>query len=512
MHRRAFLRAGAGLAALTVGGFSLPAAAQTPVRGGTLVVGQVQDMKTLDPVRSQDLSEREIMYLVYNTLVRLDTDFSIKPELATSWQREEEGLRMVFKLRPGVKFHDGTPLDAEAVKWNLDWRMDPNGKSPQKKGLSDIIKSVAVVDPLTLAIDLKVQAPSLLGMLAQREGLIESPTAAKKAGDDFGSNPVGSGPFIFKEWVRGNRVVVERNPNYWEDGKPYLDKIVLQNIAGSVIGIQRLRTGEIDLIHSLTPQDILQIQNMQDVELSKAPANRWWSLQWQVDKAPFDNLKLRQAVAYAIDRKNLIDIVQLGKAEIAESPTPPGLWWYSPEVKSYEYNPDKARALLKEAGYPNGFQVALAAPNSSLDSQISAVVQDQLRAVGITANLEPVSASDFYGLVVKRAINFTPENWTQRPDPDGLFRALFYTKEWANSTGYSNREVDALLDKARALQDNAARKPLYSKMQQIVTTELPYVPLFFSVEYMAQRNSVHGFVWIPDQIPRYRDLWKTAAK
>src|SRR5690242_9009625 len=227
MKRRAFLKASAGFVALTASAAYLPAAAQTPVRGGTLIIGQVQDMKTLDPVRSSDLSEREIMYLIYNTLVRLEPDFSVKPELATSWQVEEEGHRIVFKLQPNVKFHDGTPLDAEAVKWNLDWRMDPAGKSPQKKGLSDIIKAVTVVDPLTVAIDLKVEAPGLLGMLAQREGLIESPTAAKKAGDDFGSHPVGSGPFVFKEWVRGNRVVVERNPDYWEQGKPYLDKIIL---------------------------------------------------------------------------------------------------------------------------------------------------------------------------------------------------------------------------------------------------------------------------------------------
>jgi len=509
MDRRSFLKAGAGVVGLAVGAGPLPAVAQTPVRGGTLVIGQVQDMKTLDPIRSTDLSEREIMYLIYNSLVRLEPDFSVKPELAASWETENDGRRVVFKLRPGVKFHDGTSLDAEAVKWNLDWRMDPASKSPQKKGLSDIINSVTAVDPLTVAIDLKVQAPGLFGMLGQREGLMASPTAAKKAGDDFGGSPVGSGPFILKEWVRGNRVVVERNPDYWESGKPYLDKIVLQNIAGSVIGIQ-LRTGEIDMIHSLTPQDILPLQNASDVELLKAPANRWWSMQWQVDKPPFNNAKLRQAIAHAIDRKTLVDIVQLGKAEIAESPTPPGLWWYSPEVKSYEFNLDKARALLKEAGYPNGFEVALAAPNASPDSQISTVVQDQLKAAGITANLEPVSASDFYQLVVKRAINFTPENWTQRPDPDGLFRALFYTKEFANSTGYSNPEVDALLDKARALQDPAARKPLYAKMQQIVTTDLPYIPLFFSVEYLAQRKNVHGFVWIPDQIPRYRDLWKAA--
>jgi peptide/nickel transport system substrate-binding protein len=152
----------------------------------------------------------------------------------------------------------------------------------------------------------------------------------------------------------------------------------------------------------------------------------------------------------------------------------------------------------------------LAITEDAPDSQISQVVQDQLKAVGITANLKPVSSSDFYDLVVKRAINFTPENWTQRPDPDALFRALFYTKGWANSTGYSNKEVDALLDKARALQDNAERAPLYAKMQQIITDELPYIHLFFAVQYMAYREGVHNFTWVPDLIPRFRDVWKSA--
>jgi peptide/nickel transport system substrate-binding protein len=234
---------------------SAPALADTPVRGGTLNVGTLQDMKTLDPVRSDDLSEREVMYLIYNTLVALKPDFSVGPELATSWHYENDGQRLVFKLKPGVKFHDGTPVDADAVKWNLEWRMDPAAKSKQKQGLVDLIKQITVVDPTTVAIDLKIQSPVLLGMLAIREGYVESPTAAKKAGDDFGSHPVGSGPFIFKEWVRGNRVVMERNPNYWEEGKPYLDKIVLQNVSGSVVGLQRLQTGEIDLIPQLTIQE-----------------------------------------------------------------------------------------------------------------------------------------------------------------------------------------------------------------------------------------------------------------
>jgi peptide/nickel transport system substrate-binding protein len=248
---------------------------------------------------------------------------------------------------------------------------------------------------------------------------------------------------------------------------------------------------------------------MSDIKLDEAPANRWYSLQFQVDKPPFDNLKLRQAIAHAIDRKKLVDIIMLGKAPIADSSTPAGLWWHAPEVKSYEYNPEKAKALLKEAGYPNGFQSALSAPQRNPDSQISEVVQDQLKAVGINVTLVPAAASDFYQQVFRRAINFAPMNWTQRPDPDGLFRFLFYTKEGANTTGYSNPEMDALMDKARALTDINARKPLYAKLQQTFTNELPYVPLFFAVQYMARRANVEGHKWIPDQIPRYREVWKT---
>lgn len=486
--------------------------AQTPVRGGTLNVGMFQDMKTLDPVRSNDLSERDVLYLLYNTLFRLDTDFSVKAELVQSWTYQEDGLKVTFKLQTGVKFQDGTAFGADAVKSSLGRRMDPNEKSAQRKILDDVIKAITVVDPLTVVIDLKIPAPGLLGALAQREGFIESPTAAKKFGDDFGSNPVGSGPFVLKEWIRGNQIVVERNPNYWEPNKPYLDKIVLQNIAGSVVGIQRLRTGEIDVIPSMTVQDVLPLRTVAEIKLDEAPANRWYSLQFQVDKPPFDNLKLRQAIAHAIDRKKLVDIVMLGKAPIADSSTPAGLWWHAPEVKSYEYNPEKAKALLKEAGYPNGFKAALSAPQRNPDSQISQVVQDQLKAVGIEVTLEPAASSDFYQRVFRRAINFTPMNWTQRPDPDGLFRFLFYTNEGANTTGYSNKEIDALMDKARALTEINARKPLYAQLQQTVTNELPYVPLFFAIQYMARRSNVEGHRWIPDQIPRYRDVWKTAAK
>src|SRR5438477_1514797 len=275
--------------------------AEAPQRGGTFTVGFASDIKTLDPVFSIEYTERQVLYLIFDTLVRLDTDFSIRPELAKSWDVQNGGTRLVFHLREGVKFQDGTACDAAAVKWNSDRRLGPEVKSPQKSGLESVLASVEVVDPATVAFNLKQPFPGLLGMLGQREGFMESPAAVQKAGADFGSKPVGTGAFVFKEWVRGNHITVERNPDYWDKDKPYLDRVVFQDIAGSVVGVQRLVTGEVDFVSELSPQDVRQIEGRSDVRLDPDPVGRWITLQWQVDKPPFNNLALRQAIGHAID-------------------------------------------------------------------------------------------------------------------------------------------------------------------------------------------------------------------
>jgi peptide/nickel transport system substrate-binding protein len=484
-------------------------AAETPQRGGTLTIGFASDTKTLDPIFSIEFTERQVLYLIFNTLVRLDTDFSIRPELATSWDVQNGGTRVVLHLRQGVKFQDRTAFDATAVKWNIDRRMDPAVKSPQKGNLDSVIASVEVVDPQTVAFNLKQPFPGLLGMLGQREGFMVSPTAVEKAGADFGTKPVGTGAFLFKEWVRGNHITVERNPDYWDQGKPNLDRVVFQDIAGSVVGVQRLITGEVDFVSELSPQDVRQIEGRSDIRLDPDPIGRWISLQWQVDKPPFNNAALRQAIAHAIDRKRVVDILMGGKAQIAEGSTPKGLWWFDPDLKSYDYDPAKAKELLAKAGYPNGLDLTLSAPTVTMFQQLDQLVQEQLKAIGVNVTLEPVPVSDWYSRIVEQKINFTPERWSQRPDPDGLFYILFHSKGYANSTKYSNPELDALLDKARALTDPEARKPLYKEAQAIMTRDLPYVPLFFSLEYAALRNNVQGYVWIADEIPRFRDVWKS---
>jgi peptide/nickel transport system substrate-binding protein len=488
---------------------SAPLAAQEqPQRGGVLSVGFPSDSKTFDPTYSVQFTERQVLYVIYNTLVRYGTDFSLQPELAESWNIEGDGKRIVFKLRTGVKFHDGTDFNAEAVKWNIEHRLDKEVASPQRQQLDPIIASVEVIDPATVAFNLKQRSPGLLSLLGERPGFMISPAAAKKFGKDLGNNPVGTGPFMFKEWVKGSQITVERNPSYWESGKPYLDRIVFRDIAGSIVGAQRLATGELDFVGDMSPQEILQIQNRPGIKLLPITVGRWYSMQWHMYEAPFDNAKLRQAIAHGIDRKRINDIVMAGKGALYDGPTPKGLWWFNANAKTYPYDPARAKALLAEAGYPNGFEYTLSTPQIGVLQQINQLAQEQLAAVGIKLKLEPVAQSEWYDRLVKRTTNMSPNRWTQRPDPDGLLYILFHSTGFANTTGYKSEQVDKLLEEGRNIYDQAARKKIYDQLQEIIVKDIPMFSLFYSVEYGALRESVQGFAWIPDQIPRFRDLWK----
>lgn len=481
---------------------------ETPRQGGTLNVGFNEDAKTLNPIFSIQYSERQVLYLIYNTLLRMDTDFSLHPELAESWEIGEDGKRIVFQLREGVKFHDGTDFNAEVVKWNLERRLDEKVGSPQRSQLEGVIESIEVIDDHTVAINTVEPFPPLLSLLAERPGFMVSPAAVEKYGADFGSNPVGTGPFVFKEWVRGSRIVVERNENYWEEGLPYLDRIVLSDIAGAVVGIQRLITGELDFIDTLSAQDIRHVEGNPEIKLAPVTVGRWYSYQWHWDEEPFNNPKLRQAIAHAIDRERLNEITMSGNARISNSPTPSGLWWHTEGLKGYEYDPDRAKALLAEAGIEPGFKIALSTPTDSVLRQLNQLVHEQLEAVGLDVELETIAQSEWYARVVERAINFTPMRWTQRPDPDGLLSILFHSEGFANSTGYSNPEVDRLLEEARSTFDQARRKELYDQVHRLLLEDLPYVPVYFAAEYAAMRENVMGFEWTPDQIPRFYNVWK----
>jgi len=499
------------VASIVVAASFTGASAQTPqpVKGGTLNIGYLSDTKTLDPITSAQWTERQTLFLIFDSLIDLNPDFSLKPGLAEKWDFENDGKRIVLHLRQNVKFHDGTPFNAEAVKWNFETRLDPAFNSTQRSQLAPVIDNVQAVDDHTVAINLKQPYPPLLATLTDRAGLMASPAAAKTYGQDIGSHPVGTGPFKFKEWVRGNHITLVRNEDFWDKGMPYLDGVTFNDIPSNVVGVQRMMIGELDYIGQLTAVDTRLAAASPDIGLVPAVGGNWHSLQWRWDAAPFNNPKFRQALTHAINRDRMNKILWDGKAQISDGVTPPGLWWSPTDLVHYDYNPEKAKALLAEAGVKPGTTITLAAPSGEPLQRMAQLAKEDFDAIGLNTQLAPVPMSDYYAKTVAGEIKFTPMRWTQRSDPDGLIQYLFSSKGTANSTGYKNPEVDKWIDDARITGDEAVRKTLYDKIQRQISDDLPYLPIGFSSEFSAIRKSAQGFVPMPDLIPRYRYMWKS---
>jgi peptide/nickel transport system substrate-binding protein len=484
------------------------AAQPAAVRGGTLTIGWIPGAKTLDPHLSVQFPERFVLYLVFNTLVGLDKSFNIVPELARSWQVSADGKRVTFQLQRGVKFHDGTDFNAEAVKWNIERVLDPQAKSPQRSQLEPAVAAVTVVDPYTVAFELKKPWAPLLAALGERPGFIVSPAAVKKHGENFGRTPVGTGPFRFVDWIPDSRVTLERFPDYWDKGKPHLDKVVYRVVPDPTVRLTMVRTGEVNIATDVDTKDVPSLQGDARLKVSEVkPAARWTALQWQVDKPPFNNKALRQAIALAINRAELKDVLLLGFGETARGPVTPGLWWFDPTFKGIGYDPDLAKRKLAEAGYPNGFRHKFEVTNTPQWIRQAELLQAQLAKINVTLDIELVNPADAYALVVQRKTNFTHTNWTQRADPHGLLYILFHSKGFANTTGYNNPRVDEFLDRAAAIFDPERRKPLYQEAERLIVDDAPYVFLNYTPDFAVMSRKVQNWGWIPDLIPRFRDLW-----
>lgn len=487
---------------------SSPAEAATPARGGMLRVGWIPNAKTLDPHLSVQWSERFVLYMVYNTLVGLDRQFNVVPELARSWQVAPDGRRVTFSLQRGVKFHDGTDFNAEVVKWNIERILDPQTKSAQRSQLEPAVGSVTVIDPYTVAFDLKKPFAPLLAALAERPGFIVSPTAVKKYGADFGRNPVGTGPFRVVEWVPDSRVALERYEGYWESGKPYLDKVLFRVVPDPTVRLTMVRTGEVDVATDVDAKDVPMLRAQPGLKLAEvSPPARWTALQWQVDVPPFNNKALRQAIATAIDRAELKDVLLAGLGEPARGPVVPGLWWYDPSFTGFGYDIEGAKKKLAEAGYPNGFRFRFSVSNIPQWVRQAELIQAQLQKINVTMEFELVNPADLYAQTVQRKVNWTHTNWTQRADPNGLLAYLFHSKGGANSTGYKNPRVDELLDKAAATFGAQERRPLYQEVERLVVEDAPYVFLNYTPDFAVMSQKVQNWEWIPDLVPRFRNLY-----
>jgi peptide/nickel transport system substrate-binding protein len=475
-----------------------------PVTGGVLRVGLDAGAKSFDPHFSLQWPERYVMYAVYNTLVGLDKNLNVVPELARSWDVSRDGRALTFKLQNGVKFHDGTEFTADVVRWNIERIKDPANKSPQRLVL-DPVERVEVVDRTTVRLHLREPFAPLLASLAIYPGFIVSPAAVAKHGADFPRHPVGTGPFRFVEWVPDGRVVLERFPDYWDKGKPYLDRVEFRIVPDSAVRTVMLRTGELDLTDGIQAKDLSLLEADQNLRLAKLDSLRFIALQWRVDRPPFNNKSLRQAITCAIDRGQIREAIFAGTGRVATHPDGGG-WWYDPNLQGCDANLEQAKRKLAEAGLASGFSQQFTVSNTPDNVLLAELLQQQLSRVGVQMQIELVNPADAYARVVDGKTNWTHTFWSPRPDPHIRFYNLFHSKGFDNTTSYSNPEVDRLLMEAASTYDIAARKALYNKLERLIVDDAPYVFLHWPQVTAGMSRRVQGFVWIPDLILRVREL------
>ena len=508
LTRREFLTAAAraGVAATLLASRGAGrAAAQTK---GVLRIARGANARSLDPHINARLYDRIVLYTLYEPLIDADTAGNFVPALARSWEVGSTGLVVTFHLRSGVVFHDGTPFTADVVKYNVERILDPATGSEHRARFEGIIQGVRAVDSTTVQFYLTRPYPPLFSELTDRPGLMVSPAAVKKYGKDFGRNPVGTGAFKFVEWIQGNRVVVQRNPQYWNAKAIRSENIIFTDFPEPAVADAKLRSGEQDIVtlEGLPAADILAFQKEKAYQVVQSPAYSWEAIQMKVDVPPFDNRNLRQAIMYAIDREQIARVIYRGLGKATGKFFHEG-WWTDPSYNGPKYDPDAAKQKLKESGYLDKPAPLLL---YVLDTTVplGELVQAQMQAIGLKINIRLVSERDQYPMVLRGEIPFSvPTAWTPRVDPHGLAYILWGSKGYANSSHYKNPQVDKLLDEASATYDIKARTKLYRQVERLIVDDASYVFYHAAPDYAIMRPGVQRFRYGFDLIPRVAGVW-----
>ncbi len=500
------------IAAMVAGGL-VTASAQGARRGGTLRVGVDADPPSMDPHRSAAAVDRQIFQSLYDKLVDTDETLTIVPMLATTWSISPDGKTVRLKIREDVKFHDGTPFDADAVKYNFDRMMDPKFPSVRRSEIGPIQK-VTVVSPTTVELTLAKPYSPLMYVLTDRAGMMVSPTEARKTGTNFGLHPVGSGPFRFVEKIPQDHVTLERVPGHWVKDRPYLDRIVYRAFPDDNARVVNLKSGDVDIIN-LVP--LSQIK-----ELAKAAAQpgarfrviergafMWTAIRLNVTKPPFDNKLLRQALSATIDRQAIANVLLQGAAYPAYSFFPNGTPAYDPAWKIPPRNVSLAKEKLAAAGRAGGFEFSVVSVPGQEDQAVLQAVQSMAADAGIQMKIRLME----FGTLLQETAELHHQavllGWSGRPDPD--FNIYPFVIEagigTTNRTGYANPKVQELLDAARILTDMGQRRRAYNEVMKILADDLPNVWLYFPKEYKLISTRVNGFVHVPDGMMRFASVW-----
>ena len=471
----------------------------------TLRIGLAEDPDMLDPSLGRTYVGRIVFAAFCDKLFDIDEKLNIVPQLALSHETSADGKEMTIKLRPGVKFHDGEPLDAEAAKFSLERHLTlpTSFRKPELAALDH----VEVVDPLTIKLVLKTPYSPLVAQLTDRAGMMVSPKAVKEAGDKFGLHPVCAGPYKFVERVQQDRMVFERFADYWNKDNVFIDRVVFLPIVDSTVRLANLKSGGLDLIERVLATDIKDVRADSRLKLSNALELGYMGLTINIgndkNKGPLSQSeKVRQALDLSIDREAINQVVFNG--EFA-----PGNQWISPEHPYYQKafpvpkrDIAKAKALLKEAGAPLPVSVDLMVPKGPENEAVAQVMQSmaaeagfdlKIRVIEFATSFKQAQAGEFQAFLI---------GWSGRIDPDGNSYVFLRTKAPQNDGAYSNPEADKAFEDARLITDPAQRKAIYEKLTGTILKDEPIIYLYHRKLLIAHTTKLEGYRPMPDGLVR----------
>lgn len=509
----------AGQPTATLGSGAAPTAAATvhaadqPVRGGKLVIGMAGEPIGLDAGGPSNVNSHTLEMHIYDSLLAMDTNFKIYPWLATSWRLSDDQKSYVFTLRKDVKFHDGTPFNAEAVKFTFDRIPKPETKSTSAIAiLGPFYDGSDVIDEYTVAVKFKQPyAPFLGGVTTAFLGIV-SPTAAQKFGADFPLNPVGSGPYKFKEWIQKQSTTIVRNPDYkWPSdlfknrGAGYLDEITYRYVPESATRQALLDTGEAQLIDNVPTQNVARIRSNANQQM--LPALRTGGpkmVDLNCKKPPLDSLEVRQALNYAFNREELVKTLFQGVFQAAGAPLSPPTFGYDRSVEGmYPHDPAKAAQLLDKAGWVMGssglrekdgqqFKLNCLIGTAEEDNAIAQIMQAQFKPLGIQIDIN-VIAGTALTTAKQQGQHHIGYKIAVYQDPD-ILGIYFHSRSIGgfNYTFYEDPELNRLLDEGIATLDPQKRKEVYAKVQRLMMEKAILIPIYYLSNLTAARAKLQG--------------------
>lgn len=477
----------------------------------TFIFARGADAVRLDPATITDNESINSCNQIFETLVRFSKDGKkIEPLLAKSWEFEESDNTWTFHLRENVQFHDGTPFNADAVVFSLMRQKDPAhpyavANAAFWKSSFSQVEEIKKIDDTTVSVKLSSSYAPFLSLMANNLAMIISPAAMQKSGaDGFNLDPVGTGPYRLEEWKKNEQVVLKEFEGYWGQ-KPSTPRVIIRSIPDNTARVMALLAGEIHGMDGVTPDTIkiLQDKKAAGIKMLSAPGLNTGFMAMNTQKKPFDDVRVRRAVAHAVNMERIIKETYRGMGSLAKGLVPPTLWGYNASLKPYEYDPEKSKALLAEAGLPNGFETELwympvpriYLPDCKLVAQI---IQGDLAKVGINVKLLTYD----WGTYVEKAMKFEHTmcflgRTADYIDPDAFMYGPFVTGSIFNFPNWSDTEFDTLVIEARKIADQEKRVALYEKAQDRVNDQVPMVTIAHGNNVVLLRKEVEGFYLHP---------------